>query len=382
MKEAENMSRQKLTWEKENVPEELQPALTLLTDYYPIVENGDGIELRFKKADMPGKLEIRHKNKIVSIEYGSVSSAIRATGYALAGEYGKESTSFDTLGVMLDCSRNAVMQVPQIKKWLCQLALMGYNMFMLYTEDTYKLPGEPFWGYKRGAYTMAEIKELDDFARRLGIEMIACIQTLGHLEQVLKWNYYRDVKDTSSVLMVDNEKTYALIEKMIAFWSEALSSTRIHIGMDETHDLGRGNFLDKNGYVTGFELFNRHLCKVGEICEKYNLKPMIWSDMYFRLGSKTREYYDLNSVIPQKVIDSIPENVSLVYWDYYNEDKNFYLDFIEKHRQLNRELIVGSGLWAWLKLWNDHEQDIMSAKPCIEGLPGSRIKRGVLYFMG
>ena len=64
------------------------------------------------------------------------------------------------------------------------------------------------------------------------------------------------------ILLVDDERTYALIEKMIAFWSEALGSRRIHIGMDETHDLGRGRFLDKFGYESGFELFNRHLGKV------------------------------------------------------------------------------------------------------------------------
>ncbi len=51
---------------------------------------------------------------------------------------------------MLDCSRNAVITVVHFKKWLRQLALLGYNMAMLYTEDTYELPGEYYFGHLRG----------------------------------------------------------------------------------------------------------------------------------------------------------------------------------------------------------------------------------------
>ena len=62
------------------------------------------------------------------------------------------------------------MTVDHFKRWLRRLSLMGYNMAMLYTEDTYKLPDEPYFGYLRGAYTMEEIKKLDAYAAKLGIE--------------------------------------------------------------------------------------------------------------------------------------------------------------------------------------------------------------------
>ena len=70
---------------------------------------------------------------------------MRGVGTLLAGlAPGKaalrETTSFTTLGIMLDCSRNAVMKVDHLKVWLRRLALLGYNQVMLYTEDTYELP--------------------------------------------------------------------------------------------------------------------------------------------------------------------------------------------------------------------------------------------------
>ena len=360
------MSLNSLIWNKANTPSELYSILETLATDYPISSTKGEFELKFTQTDDTGKSAVHFVDKAIEITYNRPANATRAVGNAFAGLESDENTEFKTYGIMLDCSRNAVMTVKHFKSWLRQLALMGYNMAMLYTEDTYQLPDEPFFGYKRGSYTMAEMKEIDAYAKSLGIEMIACLQTLGHMEQILQWDAYSEIKDTPSVLLVDEEKTYTLIDKMLAFWSEALSSERIHVGMDETHDLGRGKFMDMYGYERGFDIFNRHFAKVEDICRKYSLRPMIWSDMYFRMCNPTQEYYDLDSEIPHDVVNMIPKNSDLVYWDYYHKDKNFYVKFIEKHRKLGYEPLMGSGLWTWESIWNDHDQDVKTVKPCLE----------------
>ncbi len=248
---------------------------------------------------------------------------------------------------MLDASRNGVMTVSYAKSVLRRLALMGYNMAMLYTEDTYELDGEPHFGFLRGAYTFEEIKKLDDYAHTLGIELIPCIQTLGHLPAFLRSSGAAPVRDTDDILLAEEEKTYALIRKMLSFWSHACRSRRIHIGMDETHDLGRGKYMDRNGWRRGFDLFNAHLARVNFLCRKEKLEPMIWSDMYFRMGSATGDYYDYDANIPPDVVGAIPSNVRLVYWDYYHLTEEIYDKMIAAHRRIGCEPPVGSGLWTW-----------------------------------
>ena len=76
---------------------------------------------------------------------------------------------YKRLGVMIDMSRNSVMTVPMLKKYMTLLKKMGYNSVMLYTEDTYEIEGEPFFGYMRGRYSIAEMKELDGIARHVNI---------------------------------------------------------------------------------------------------------------------------------------------------------------------------------------------------------------------
>ncbi|MDO9540868.1 MAG: family 20 glycosylhydrolase [Kiritimatiellia bacterium] len=360
-----------IRWERKTTPAELYSVLETLAGEYPIRRGkGKGIPVRFVKTGEKGVGRIQRTNSEAIVRYGTPAMALRALSALMAGLVppGGEMTEkspFTTFGIMLDCSRNAVMKVEHFKKWLRRLALLGYNMAMLYTEDTYELPGEEYFGYLRGRYTAAELREIDDYAAALGIEMIACIQTLGHLAQILRWPAYADVKDTASVLLVDEKKTYKLIEKMIRHFSRVFRSRRIHIGMDETHDLGRGRFMDRNGFRRGFDLFNDHLGRVVNICKKNGLKPMIWSDMYFRLGSANMDYYDKKCKIPKDAIAKIPKNVELVYWDYYHNTPDFYLDWIKRHRALGFEPLMGSGIWTWYKFWHDQKLTEKNAGACI-----------------
>ena len=111
-------------------------------------------------------------------------------------------------------------------------------------------------------------------------------------------------------------------------------SKRLHVGMDEAHGLGTGRYLKLHGYKRAFDIFNRHLKKVRDICRRNDIHPIIWSDMYFRLGSKTNNYYDKDSTIPKDVAASIPKDVQLTYWDYYHTESAFYTEWIKRHRAL------------------------------------------------
>ena len=46
---------------------------------------------------------------------------------------------FDSLGVMIDCSRNAVPNIQALKRFFDIIAKMGYNTVFLYTEDTFEV---------------------------------------------------------------------------------------------------------------------------------------------------------------------------------------------------------------------------------------------------
>ncbi len=249
----------------------------------------------------------------------------------------------------MDCSRNAVPTVEFAKKALRLYALMGYNALQLYTEDTYEIEGEPYFGYLRGRFSQEELRELDGYAGELGIELIPCIQVLAHLGSIFKFSCYQDVRDCHDILLCGEEKTYRLIEKMIATVSSCFTSRRINIGMDEAHMVGLGKYLDKNGYRNRFDILFEHLEKVCAIAEKHGMQPMMWSDMFFRLCNRG-EYYltsEQKATMPENILNNLPKNISLVYWDYYHFGADVYRNMLDAHRQFNREIWFAGAAQNW-----------------------------------
>lgn len=250
------------------------------------------------------------------------------------------------LGVMIDCSRNAVMTVKSVKKLIDLLEYYGYNNLQLYLEDIYCVSGEPQFGYLRGAYTREEIEEMDTYARKKNIELIPCIQTLAHLASLKKWEEYREYFDCDDILLVDDARVYTLIDRMFASLAKAFSSRQINIGMDEAHMLGRGKHYDLYGNEDGFQVFVRHLKKVLEIAEKYGFECRMWSDMFFRLTSRGDYYGD--GKISADLLAAVPKNVQLVYWDYDHMEEAEYRRMISRHRLFGQKLHFACGAWNWL----------------------------------
>lgn len=260
----------------------------------------------------------------------------------------QESPCFET-GVMLDCSRNAVIRPQAMQTMLCRMALMGMDLAMLYTEDTYEVPGYPYFGYMRGRYTRQELQALDDYAYSLGIELIPCIQTLGHLGRALHWPAMLQYADVAEVLLADDDATLQLLEAMISAASEPFRSKRIHIGMDEAHGVGLGRHLREHGYEMPYNILRRHLLRVKEITDRLGLEPLMWSDMFFRPDSPDGEYY--NTEPTQAAVDSVIPGVELVYWDYSHESTADYATMLRRHKTLTRgdmqRVCFAGAIWCW-----------------------------------
>ena len=258
----------------------------------------------------------------------------------------EETPCFETTGMMFDVSRNAVLQPDTLRFFLRKMAMMGLNLGMMYTEDTYEVPGQPYFGYQRGRYTYEELHALDDYADMLGIELCPCVQTLGHLNRALHWPAMRRLQDNDEVLLADSEETYSFLRQILTAASAPYRSKRIHIGMDEAHGVGMGAHLRLHGYEKPYDILRRHLKRVLDIVNELGLSPMMWSDMYFRLESPTNGYYD-GPMPSQQAVDAVVPGVELVYWDYYHMREAEYDEQLKKHDALHAPTVFAGGIWTW-----------------------------------
>jgi hexosaminidase len=358
--------------------EGLLEGIDILSADMGICLSEDGIPVKVEKYS--GNIQVTLENGKGLIKYSEKIHFYRALGLFVEQAIDKESFSiieepqFSLNGAMIDVSRNAVLKIESVKYTIRKMAIMGLNTIMLYTEDTYEIKELPYFGYMRGRYTAEELKECDDYAYIFGIEIIPCIQTLAHLTQALKWSYASNICDTADILLAGEEKTYEFIENMIKSASAPFRSRRIHIGMDEAHSLGLGRYLDMHGYRRRFDIMNEHLERVVDIVKKYDLKPMIWSDMYFRLASKTGAYYDKDAVIPEDVKKNCNKDVQLVYWDYYHSDEDTYKEFIRRHISFGNEMVFAGGVWTWAGMMINYNKTFITTNSALSACKQEGVK--------
>lgn len=358
--------------------EQLSAGIDILAEDYGYTRSENGMPVEVARGD---NLFVALKDGTAQIHYSKPCEFFRALGILLqrlsAGETDfevSETAYFDTCGAMIDLSHGALMTINAIKSVLRKMAIMGLNMFMLYREESYVVPEYEYFGYMRGRHTDEEIREIDNYAWQLGIEIIPAIQTLGHLSNTLRWNQFSTVKDTWDCLLVGEEKTYEFIENMVKAAIRPLRSRRIHIGFDETMSLGLGNYILKNGYRPRMDIFCEHLQKVAKIVEKYDLEPMVWSDMFFRTGGSTESYALDNLHIPPEVIERIPANIELVEANYSLTDEEQCCERFRAHLETGRKTWFAGAVHDWHGFCTNYYHTIQASDAALNAAKKEQIK--------
>ncbi|MEG1718841.1 MAG: beta-N-acetylhexosaminidase [Clostridia bacterium] len=350
------------------------PSIKKAAEYLGFELAKEGITLNFVEDKELNGLSIVKEGDKIEICYSILAYAFRALSLVYENKEKSEykileNPDFVSNGFMLDCSRNGVLKVENVKTLIMQMSLMGHSTLMLYTEDTYEIKEEPYFGYMRGRYSEEELKELDAYASEFGIELIPCIQTLAHLPEMLRWNRFTPVWDCTDILLVGEEKTYELIEEMIKACRRSYKSRQINIGMDEAHLLGSGVFKDKNGFKDRFDIMCEHLNRVNEICIKYDFEPMMWSDMFFNII--TVSLYDEEFPIEPEMLAKVPKNVKLIFWDYYHRDKKTYDINIKKHKVFDNDIVFAGGAWKWSGFAPNNNHSFLSTKLALDACRGN-----------
>ena len=263
----------------------------------------------------------------------------------------EERAAYEDLAYMADCSRNAVLNLNSAKKMIEVLALMGYSTFELYMEDTYEIADQPYFGYFRGRYTVAELQEIEAYAADFDMSFVPCIQTLAHLSAFVKWGVkeVQELRDVEDILLIGEEKVYNLIEGMFKTMSQ-LRTRKINIGMDEAHLVGLGRYLIQHGFQNRSLLMCQHLERVLDIADKYGFHCQMWSDMFFKLMSADGQY-DRDVEIPEETrvyLDQLKDRVTLVYWDYYQDSEEKYNRNFQNHHKISQDIAFAGGAWKWI----------------------------------
>ena len=244
--------------------------------------------------------------------------------------------SMEWRGMQDDISRGPIPTEDYMKQQIRMLAAYKVNLFALYMEHVFDFASQPLVAPKEAALTPKEINSLVDYAKKLYVTILPEQQTFGHLHNMLKYEIYSDVAERphGHVLTPTKERSYEIIKAMYADLVPLFPGPFLHIGGDETFELGHGQTAALAAQEGLGRVYLDHIQKVSAILQPYHKQLMFWGDIAVK-------YPQLLSILPKDMI-AVP-------WDY--DAKPSYESIIKPYRDAGLRVVVAPGANNWNQVW-------------------------------
>jgi hypothetical protein len=244
--------------------------------------------------------------------------------------------SMEWRGVHDDISRGPIPTLDYTKKQIRLLASYKVNLFALYMEHVFDFKSQPLMAPKEAALTPHQIREIVDYAGKYYITILPEQQTFGHLHHALKYEIYSDVAETphGHVLTPTNEKSYDFIRSLYSELVPLFPGPFLHIGADETFELGKGQTKARVDEVGLGRVYLEHLQKVHDILQPYHKRLMFWGDIAVK-------YPQLLTILPKDII-AVP-------WDY--DAKPSFDNILQPYKDAGLSIMVAPGASDWNVIW-------------------------------
>jgi hypothetical protein len=213
-----------------------------------------------------------------------------------------------------DLSRGPVTTLEFQKHLIRTLAAYKVNLYSPYFEHTQQYASNPLMAPPGGSVTAEEARELVAYARLYHIDVVPEQEAFGHLHHNLSWEQYQTLAETphGAVLAPGQPGSLALIKQMFTELAALYPGPFLHIGADETVDLGLGqtkNDVDARGLGVVYLDFLQRI--VAEL-KPLNRRFLFWGDI-------AQDSPDLLKDVPQSFKDS----TIAVAWVYNPEARGY-----------------------------------------------------------
>jgi hypothetical protein len=244
--------------------------------------------------------------------------------------------SMEWRGVQDDISRGPIPTEDFMKSQIRTLAAYKVNLFALYMEHVFDFASQPLVAPKEAALTPQEINALVDYAKHLYVTILPEQQTFGHLHHMLKYEIYSEVAERphGHVLTPTKEQSYDLIKAMYADLVPLFPGPFLHVGGDETFELGHGQTAARVSEIGLGRVYLEHMQKVSGILQPYHKQLMFWGDIALK-------YPQFLSILPKDMI-AVP-------WDY--DAKPGFENIIKPYRDAGLRVVVAPGANNWNQVW-------------------------------
>jgi hypothetical protein len=197
--------------------------------------------------------------------------------------------------------KRAMWRLDSLASFLTRLQGWGFTAVLLEIEDKFRFANHPSLIHA-DAPPHDEWKAWSQSCQAAGLEVIPLVQSLGHLEFVLKHPEYAHLREAPNLvthLDPTNPQSVPFVREIIDEVIEVFAPrSHFHIGGDETGHLGRSPRLQSESMDA---LYLRQILPILRHVTKRGLRPLLWHDM---------------AISFPKILSKIPRKTLMVDWDY------------------------------------------------------------------
>ncbi len=238
-----------------------------------------------------------------------------------------------------DLSRGPIPTLEFQKKQIRTLAAYKVNVFSPYFEHTLEYLSNPLAAAPGGAMSPAEIRDLVAYAGHYHIDVIPEQEAFGHLHHILKYELYSPLAETphGHVLAPGQPGSLPLIQQMFAQINSLFPSRFIHLGADETFELGRGQTSERVRSEGIGAVYLDFLKQIEAALRPSGKRFLFWGDVA------------MNS---PDLVKTLPKSLIAVAWTY-DPDSSF-TRFLTPFTNAGIETWVAPGVNNWNRVYPDN----------------------------
>ena len=240
-----------------------------------------------------------------------------------------------------DLSRGPIPTVDYQKKQIRKFAAYKLNIYSPYFENALEHPSTPITAAAGGAMSSEDVEAIVAYAKLYHIEVIPEQEAFGHLHGVLQYDQFSDLAETShgSVLAPGKPESLKVIHDWFGDIAKEFPSSYVHIGADETFELGRGQSsatVQQNGIG---KVYIGFLNAIHAELQPYGKRLLFWGDIARNQPA---------------LLHDLPKDMIAVPWWYDPQPKGFD-SFITPFRDAGMETWVAPGVNNWDRVYPNND---------------------------
>jgi hypothetical protein len=204
----------------------------------------------------------------------------------------EDAPDFPRRGVMLDVSRGKVPTLETLKQLVDLCVRLKLNVLMLYVEHTFRSRRHPEIGAGASPLEAEVLRELDGYAAARHVELVPNLQSLGHMEHVLRLPAYEHLAESEArwTLALSEPGTYALLRDLYDEYLPNFRSPLFCADCDEPWDLGSGKSKALAEALGPGGLLLDHVKRLGELAREHRKRLLIWADFAHNHPERIAEF--------------------------------------------------------------------------------------------